>query len=125
MLRNFDTVLDTGGTVRMTTRVPAVTEQVVITPAAESYLVPASESRLDLLQEPEAIGWDGMRDYVIGEIERLFGPFPRDPLKEKGIFSSFVNRWGDEAMPIARAAFETFSGYWKNSPIAVNRFCIN
>lgn len=67
--------------------------------------------------------WENLRDYVVSRIEATSGPFPRDPLKEKGVFSGFVTRWGTMAGPIAEFAFETMEGRWKGSPVSVSRFC--
>ena len=70
-------------------------------------------------------GWEEVRDYVVTEIEKRFGTFPRHSNKEYGIFSGFVSRWGDQAAAIARHAFEVQDGRWKGSPISVTRFCRN
>lgn len=67
--------------------------------------------------------WEQLRDYVVSRIEAISGPFPRDPLREKGIFSSFISRWGAQAGPIAEFAFETMDGRWKGAPVSVSRFC--
>jgi hypothetical protein len=115
-LLNFDTPLDAAGVTRLTTTIPAPTNEITVVPVREA-------SRLDLIQDADTIGWDGLRDYVVHEIEQRFGPFPRDPRKEASIFKSFVARWGAKAMPIAKAAFEVYNGYWHSSPISVNRFC--
>lgn len=74
----------------------------------------ASESEWD---------WQQLRDYVINQIEAIHGPQPRNPVKEKSIFSSFLKRWGAQAPAIARAAFEVHQGFWHSAPISVNRFC--
>lgn len=66
--------------------------------------------------------WEQMRDYVVGEITARWGARPRDPLKESGIFKGFVNRWGAQSEPIARAAFETYNGIWNGAPVSVERF---
>lgn len=67
--------------------------------------------------------WQQLRDYVVSQIEAFHGPQPRNPLKEKGIFSAFLDRWGNQAPAIARAAFEVHQGFWHSAPISVNRFC--
>ena len=67
--------------------------------------------------------WADLRSYVVTQIERLHGPFPREEFKEMGIFKGFVKRWGNLAGPIAEAAFEVFEGMWKGAPIGVQRFC--
>ena len=67
--------------------------------------------------------WSDLRDYVVSQIETRFGAFPRDAKKEAGIFKSFLARHGDDAVAIARFAFEVEDGYWAGAPISVNRFC--
>lgn len=76
-----------------------------------------------LATEPSEWTWEQLRDYVVSRIEAISGPFPRDPLKEKGIFSGFSSRWGKQAGPIAEFAFETMEGRWKGAPVSVSRFC--
>jgi hypothetical protein len=68
--------------------------------------------------------WSELRDYVVEKMEEIHGPFPRDAKQESGIFKSFIGRWGfDNAMAIARCAFEVHGGMWYNSPVRVQRFC--
>jgi hypothetical protein len=69
--------------------------------------------------------WEDLRNYVVTQIERRFGQFPRNPIKESGIFKGFLNRWGAQAGPIAITAFELYDGFWKGAPIQVTRFCQN
>lgn len=71
---------------------------------------------------PEQWGWEQLRDYVVTQIEGRFGCFPRDALKESGIFKGFVKRWGEKAGPIAIHAFEVRQGAWAGAPIGVTRF---
>ena len=68
-------------------------------------------------------GWQDLRDYVIREIEKRHGPQVRDPRKEQAIFKGFMTRWPDQAVAIARSAFNVHDGMWKSAPISVNRFC--
>lgn len=67
--------------------------------------------------------WRQLRDYVVGEIVKVTGQFPRNEAKEAGIFKSFLDRWGSDAAPIARYAFENMHGHWKGAPVSVSRFC--
>lgn len=67
-------------------------------------------------------GWEALRDYVVFKIQSRWGFFPRNPLKEAGIFKSFVTRWGPQAGPIARYAFEFADGIWMGDPISITRF---
>lgn len=91
------------------------------TPAARP-----NESKTHLMISPEQWGWQNLRDYVVGQIESLHGPFPRDPVKEAAIFKGFISRWGSErAAKIAQAAFTTYSGWWRSAPIGVNRFTVS
>lgn len=76
-----------------------------------------------MLAADESWSWRELRDYVVGEIEQRFGAFPRDLLKEKGIFDAFLSRWGTKAARIARYAFESCQGIWRGAPVSVNRFC--
>lgn len=88
-------------------------------------MVPPNESVTHLLIKPEAWGWEQLRDYVITQSEKQHGRQPRNPLKEKAIFQSFANRWGDKASAIAQFAFEVQKGVWHRAPITVNRFAKN
>jgi hypothetical protein len=88
-------------------------------PTKLANIVAPAVSRTDLTGgEP----WEQVRDYVVSQIEERWGPMPRNPIKEKAIFSSFANRYGDKAMPIARAACETHRCEWRSAPLSVSRF---
>lgn len=67
--------------------------------------------------------WADLRSYVVTQIEKLHGPFPREEFKEIGIFKGFRSRHGKMAGLIAEAAFDVFKGMWKGAPISVQRFC--
>jgi hypothetical protein len=67
--------------------------------------------------------WADLRSYVVTQIEKLHGPFPREELKELGIFKGFLKRHGQMAGLIAETAFEVFGGMWKGAPISIQRFC--
>lgn len=67
--------------------------------------------------------WEDLRNYVISEAERRFGPQLRDPAKESGIFKSFIKRYGADAVVIAQAAFLIYNGMWNSAPITPTRFC--
>lgn len=94
---------------------PSITETV-------SFRRPASGAS-DVGKDASTWSWENLRDYVVRSIEKTHGPFPRDAIKEKSIFSSFVSRWGAQAGPIAQFAFGACEGMWKGSPVRVNRFC--
>jgi hypothetical protein len=102
--------------VQVQDHVPTVVEIVTVRP-----LAPAPTAYLAV--PTQQWSWTELRDYVIGQIEKTIGQFPRDETKEMGIFKSFCARWGADAQPIARYAFETMGGYWKNAPVSVSRFC--
>lgn len=80
-------------------------------------------SRSDLTVNGSFTTWEQLRDYVCAAIESQVGAFPRNPVKEKAIFSSFMNRWDERAEAIARRAVEVHGCWWQNAPLSVNRFC--
>ena len=84
-----------------------------------------SEGRSHLLKDPDDWGWSEVRDYVVRQIEDRFGEFPRDHRKEASIFKGFCNRYGAAAPLIAQYAFDICDGWWKGSPVHVNRFTKN
>lgn len=111
--------------------VPQVSVSVSVTPVQRTADRPATQpvrarqigTRTHLLAQEQDWDWRQLRDYVVGQIEHFHGPQPRDPRKEKSIFSSFLDRWGSQAPLIAKAAFEVHQGMWQSAPISVNRFC--
>jgi len=97
-----------------TETVPVVTERVSVTAVAgASYL----------LKEDSQWTWEDLRDYVMGQIEQYHGPQVRNAMKESSIFKAFLARHGEDAIKIARFAFEVQRGMWQRAPIAANRFC--
>lgn len=98
--------------------VGAVEERVTTTPVQDTPvpLVP------DQVTSTSSHEWERIRDYVLAEIERCHGPFPRDVRRENTIFMGFADRWEDQAMKIARYAFTEANGMWLNAPIGVHRF---
>lgn len=96
-----------------------------VRPAYERVTVtPLSPAASHLLADRKEWTWEALRDYVIREIESRHGPQPRDPRKEKAVFSSFLSRWPQgKAVDIAEAAFQIYDGWWGKAPISVNRFC--
>ena len=117
MLRNFDDAIDLAQTRTVTVRTPV--QQVEQTVS----VLPRSEAVAYVAKSAEHWSWDDLRDYVVGAIEHRFGPFPRNAVKEAGIFKSFIARYPEHAPAIARYAFETVGGYWMGAPIAITRFC--
>lgn len=106
---------------------PTVVVQDVAPVVQETVRVlPASSKGTAFVMKDETIwGWSDLRDYVIGEIEKRHGPQVRDPRKEAGIFKSFMSRWPEQGVAIAKAAFGPVNdGMWRNAPISVNRFCL-
>lgn len=73
-------------------------------------------------RSPQSWSWEQLRDYVVDQIVLHHGNFPRNPLRESGIFKGFLSRHGERAGEIAIYAFEGCKGWWKNSPIGVERF---
>jgi hypothetical protein len=120
---NFDTALDQKGTARRV-EIPEVMPQVTETVTIRRPIAAQRETRVTFAgKDPAQWNWEDLRSYVIAQIEQRFGAFPRDPKKEHAIFMSFAGRWGAQAGPIARFAFEQCNGYWKGAPISVTRFC--
>lgn len=96
-----------------------VTSQVTVSAAT-------IESKAYLCKQPEHWTWEDLRDYVMGELISRFGPQVREPLKERGVFSSFLKRYGNlNAVTIAMAAFDVYEGMWHSAPIGRDRFCRN
>lgn len=119
-------MIDFGQTYKPATQVevrseaPAVVKQEVTTAP-----VGRTES-VYLTKRPSEWTWQDLRDYVITESEKRFGPQVRDPKKETGVFKGFVSRHGiEDAVMVAMAAFEVYEGIWRKAPVTVNRFCRN
>lgn len=104
-----------------TRRQPTVTQTVPV--VVETVTVRPSQAAGYALRSDDAWGWNDLRDYVIREIEKRHGPQVRDPKKEASIFKSFLTRYPESAVAIARAAFDVHDGMWRNAPISMNRFC--
>lgn len=113
-MKNFDVLDGCTSVVTVSSTPPRVVERVTATP------IPSSRH---LLQDEAQWTWQELRDYVITQIEHRHGPQVRNAAKEKAIFSSFLSRWGTNAVPIAKAAFTIYDGMWANAPISVFRFC--
>lgn len=97
-----------------TNATPTVRETVRATPVAgAAYLMKADSD------------WtaEDLRDYVMAQVERFHGPQLRNTMKEASIFKSFMGRYGDKAVSIARFAFEVQRGMWHRAPITATRFC--
>lgn len=93
---------------------PVVQERVSVTPVAGAAY----------LAKPDAQWtWEDLRDYTMSQIESFHGPQVRNAMKEASIFKSFLSRHGEQAVAIARFAFEVQRGMWQRAPIAANRFC--
>lgn len=92
---------------------PVVQESVRITPVAgAAYLMKADVDWT----------WEDLRDYAMGQIVMYHGPQVRNAVKESATFKSFMTRYGDKAVGIARFAFENQRGMWRRTPISVSRF---
>lgn len=91
----------------------------VHTPAAVRVTMAAS----DLLDDPMDWSWEQLRDYVMRSIAERHGPQPRREAHQvNSIFKSFAGRWGNQAGPIARFAFEQQDGFWRDAPVDIRRF---
>jgi hypothetical protein len=95
--------------------------EVVTTVMVETPILITSTVKAEPVTEEQ---WRSLQAYVVDQIIEIHGPFfRRDALKESGTFKGFISRWGYEnAMAIARAAFEAHGGMWYNSPVRVERF---
>lgn len=112
---NFPSILDAPVSTTSTVTAPVIQERV-------SVRRPETRTT-DVGKGAASWTWEDLRNYVVRSIERIHGPFPRDAIKEKAIFSSFVTRWGAQAGPIAKFAFEECEGRWRGAPVSVTRFC--
>lgn len=103
---------------------PATQTTTTVAPAiVQTVSIDHTPSRTDLLADTEQWTWAEFRDYVVAEIINRFGPFPRDARKEYGIFNRFFSQYGQDAIAIAKYAFESCDGWWGKAPISINRFC--
>jgi hypothetical protein len=93
---------------------PVVQERVHVQPVASAAY---------LMKQDETWGPKDLQDYVMNQIEMFHGPQLRNALKEKAIFTSFLDRHGDKAVAIARFAFEVERGLWHRAPVSPNHFC--
>jgi hypothetical protein len=94
---------------------------VTIRPAAAPG--PVAMAATDLLDAPMDWSWEQLRDYVMRSIAERHGPQPRREAHQvNSIFKSFAARWGNQAGPIARFAFEQQDGFWRDAPIDIRRF---
>ncbi|MGA5598440.1 hypothetical protein ACPCSE_29820 [Streptomyces cellulosae] len=92
-----------------------------IRPAAAP--APVAMAATDLLDAPMDWTWEQLRDYVLRSVAERHGPQPRhDTAKVNSIFKSFAARWGNQAGPIARFAFEQQDGFWRSAPVTISRF---
>ena len=105
---------------------PPMTMPEGVVPAEEEPPPPptlGSVSKSHLLAgNPQSWSWEQLRDYVVEKIVERNGNFPRNVLKESGIFKGFLKRHGDRAGEIAIYAMDGCNGWWKNSPIGIERF---
>lgn len=94
---------------------------VTIRPAAVPG--PVAMAATDLLDAPTDWSWEQLRDYVMRSIAERHGPQPRREAHQvNSIFKGFAARWGNQAGPIARFAFEQQDGFWRDAPVDIRRF---
>jgi hypothetical protein len=118
-LKNFDTDLDTNGVSRIVKTTPpaAVRSTVTVTQKVNEHHTYEGKSEAEW-------GWSEFRDFVVDQITRANGPFPRMAEREAGIFKRFLSQYGiADAMAITRYAFEVCGGRWGNAPIGITRYC--
>lgn len=101
----------------------AKTAPKTVTVVQERVHVTAVAGAAYLAKDDSQWTWEDLRDYVMAQIESFHGPQVRNAMKESSIFRSFLSRHGEQAVAIARAAFEVHRGMWQRAPISVNRFC--
>ena len=80
-----------------------------------------SQATAYLAKGEEQWGGSDLRDYVVREVEKRFGLFPRDHRKEAAIFKAFMDRY-PQAVQIAKYLFEGKGGYWMGAPVSIFRF---
>lgn len=97
---------------------PPVTIRPATAPDTRVYM-----AATDLLDSPTDWSWEQLRDYVMRSIAERHGPQPRhESHKINSVFKSFAARWGNQAGPIARFAFEQQDGFWRSAPVTLARF---
>lgn len=85
---------------------------------------PEKQKHSYMAAKPGGWDWEALRDYVASSILRTHGPFERNFMKEKAIFSRFIRTFGpDVAERIARHTFEVQGGWHEGSPVGINKFC--
>lgn len=102
--------------VRAATPAPAVGTRVTVVP---------SERRSYLAKSPEQWGHTDLRDFIVYEHERRFGPIrQRDAAKEAAICKRFLKDWQWMGPMIAMHAFaeDGCDGMWRSAPITLERF---
>lgn len=121
---DFDSELDTKPTPSGVVSAERVTQITEAAPRVVEQVRVASVQGRTFLAKPEALwNWSDLRDYILGEIVSIHGPQVRNSVTEASICKSFISRWGiEQAVLIARVAFEVHGGYWHNAPISINRF---
>ncbi|MFD8650717.1 hypothetical protein [Streptomyces mirabilis] len=84
---------------------------------------PRATAASDLLDSPMDWDWRQLRDYVMRSIAERHGPQPAgDEIRIQSVFRSFAQRWGNQAGPIARFAFEEQDGFWRSAPVTYTKF---
>lgn len=85
-------------------------------------IIPVSERTARLCQSgPASWSTDDLAWYLREEIARLHGPQLPCP-GEDVIVRQFHERFGADAVRIARAAFEHRAGMWMGAPVTMARF---
>lgn len=102
--------------------VPQVTGEVRVTPTSP---VPSAVPEVHVPSTTGVHAWEQVRDYVVEQSTIAHGPFTRNTRQENTIFMGFADRWGEDAMEIARYAFERLNGEWMGAPIRPHRFARN
>jgi hypothetical protein len=117
-MKHFDSILDAPSTVTHSQMI-----ETVIVEEMEVVVRARPEEHRQFENKPDdQWTWSDLRDYVVIQIEKRYGQFPRRSEQEYGIFRAFLARWGEMAPAIARYSFEVCEGRWHSAPISLGRF---
>lgn len=108
-------------------KAPQVAQEAPAAVTQEVTVSRADSAETSYLLKPVAQWvWEDLRNYIVTEGEKRFGPQQRNPAKEAGILKAFIGRHGiADAVMVAQAAFEIYEGMWRSAPITVTRFTRN
>lgn len=76
-----------------------------------------------LFKDTDEWDWRDLRDFVVQRITLRGGTIESNPLRESGIFKSFLTRYGKNGPVIAKIAFDVFEGVWYDRTVTITSFC--